>query len=107
VEALVMTVNMTVGMGLWMRHRGHSLTHIAEMAGAMFVPLAVLICPFWAGLITEGALMGAMHVLMLPAMVGVMLFRRDAYIQHDRHRTPALARHDGTSPAGPAMNAPS
>lgn len=79
VEALIMTVNMTIGMVLWMRHRGHSLPQIAEMAGAMFVPFAVLIYPFWAGLITRGALMGAMHILMLPAMVSVMLFRRDIF----------------------------
>ncbi len=91
VEALVMTVSMTAGMGLWMRHRGHTLPHIAEMAGAMFVPFAVLIYPFWAGLITEGALMGAMHILMLPAMVGVMLFRRDLYTLHHRHHTAAPA----------------
>lgn len=106
VEALVMTVNMTIGMGLWMRRRGHSLAHIAEMAGAMFVPLAVLTYPFWAGLITEGALMGAMHVLMLPAMVGVMLLRRDVYTRHHRHRIPAMESRDDSSPARPAGEMP-
>lgn len=89
VEALVMTVNMTIGMGLWMRYRGHSLRHISEMAGAMFLPLALLTYPFRVGLITHGDLMAAVHILMLPAMVGVMLFRRDIYTQHHHANVPS------------------
>lgn len=99
----MMTANMTMGMGLWMRHQGHSLRLISEMAGAMFVPLAVLISPFWAGLISDGALMGAMHLLMLPAMVGVMLVRRDIYTQHQstapRHDTTLTHSAMNTAPA--------
>ncbi|HSP54647.1 MAG TPA: hypothetical protein VLS25_03580, partial [Dehalococcoidia bacterium] len=105
VRAIVMTVNMTIGMGLWMWHRGHSLPHIAEMAGAMFLPLAILIYPFWAGLIARGPLMGAMHMLMLPAMVGAMLLRRDIYTHQHRHRAPAVASRPGVEPAGSAMKA--
>ncbi len=86
VEGLVMTVNMTMGMVLWMRYRGHGLTHIAEMAGAMAVPFTVLIYPFWMGLITGDGLMAGMHILMLPAMVGVMLFRRSVYTRHHHHQ---------------------
>ena len=36
--ALVMAINMTVGMTVWMRHRRHTWAMCAEMAGAMFVP---------------------------------------------------------------------
>lgn len=90
-RALVMTVNMTAGMGLWMRHRGHNPMQIAEMGAAMFVPLAILIYPFWAGAIGRGALMGGMHVLMIPAMVGVMLYRRDVYTRH--HGPPGATCH--------------
>jgi hypothetical protein len=39
---LVMATNMTVGMTLLMRHRGHSWPSIAEMAGAMYPPFIVL-----------------------------------------------------------------
>lgn len=85
-HALVMTVNMTAGMGVWMRYRRHHPRHIAEMAAAMIVPLAVLIAPFWAGLITRGTLMGGLHLLMVPAMVGAMLYRRDVYCYH-HHRS--------------------
>ncbi len=63
------------------------------------MPLAILIYPFWAGLLTSGALLGGMHASMLPAMLGVMLYRRDVYSQHHRghshgHHSPAPAAID-------------
>lgn len=92
-RALVMTINMTIGMSLWMRYRHHTWTSISEMAGAMFVPFAVLIGPYGAGLLSGGALLGVMHVLMLPCMFAVMLRRRYEYSQDHRrhlgHRLPA------------------
>ena len=52
----------------------------------MFVPYAVLIGPHWAGTLSGGALLGAMHVLTLPAMAIAMLRWRDEYAQnHQRH----------------------
>ena len=81
-----MATNMIIGMSVWMRYRHHSWAAIADMAGAMYVPLAVLIVPFWLGVLSGGALIGLMHVLMLPAMWLVMLRRPDEYV-HD-HRTP-------------------
>ena len=78
-RAFVMEINMIVGISLWMRHRRHSWAAIGEMAGAMFVPYAVLIGPFWAGALSGPALLGAMHVLMLPPMIGAMLHRREEY----------------------------
>lgn len=85
-RAPLMAANMTIGMAVWMRHRGHGGKAIAEMGGAMLVPLVVLIGPFWAGLLSGGALLGSMHVLMLPAMVLAMQHRRDEYAQdHHRH----------------------
>jgi hypothetical protein len=44
----------------------------------------VLLGPFWAGVLSGGALLAAMHVLMLPAMVIAMLRRRDEYAQEHR-----------------------
>jgi hypothetical protein len=79
IRALVMSANMVIGMSLWMRYRRHSWAAIGEMAGAMFVPYAVLIGPFWAGLLSGPALLGAMHVLMLPLMIVAMLHRREEY----------------------------
>ena len=37
----------------------------------MFVPYAALIGPHWAGMLSGGARLGAMHVLMLPAMASL------------------------------------
>lgn len=88
VRAPLMALDMTIGMSVWMRHRGHDWTATSEMAGAMFVPLAILIVPFGAGLLSGPALLGLMHVLMLPAMLVVMLRRRDEYARD--HRAPSL-----------------
>jgi hypothetical protein len=78
-HAVVMATNMSVGMALWMRHRGHTWTHIGQMAGAMYVPFLLLVVPYWAGLLGSRAFLGGGHVLMLPAMLGVMLLRWEVY----------------------------
>lgn len=79
-----MATNMTVGMTLWMRYRGHDWAATAEMAAAMYAPLAVLLIPFWVGVLPGGGLLGGMHILMLPAMWLVMAHRREEY-SHDHH----------------------
>ncbi len=79
VGAMVMATNMAIGMGAWMRFRGHSWRGVAEMSASMYVPFLVLLVPFWAGAIGEGALMVWGHVLMLPAMAAVMLLRPDEH----------------------------
>jgi hypothetical protein len=86
-RAPLMAANMTIGMAVWMRHRGHSWEAIAEMGGAVIVPLVVLIGPFWAGVLSGDALLGWMHVLMLPAMVISMHHRRDEYTQDHREHS--------------------
>jgi hypothetical protein len=83
-RAPIMATNMTVGMTLWMRYRGHDWGATAEMAAPMFVPLAVLLVPFWVGVLPGGGLLGGMHILMLPAMWFVMARRREEY-SHERH----------------------
>jgi hypothetical protein len=79
VGVMVMATNMAVGMGAWMRFRGHSWRGIAEMSASMYVPFAVLLVPFWAGTIGEGTLMTWGHVLMLPAMALAMALRPAEY----------------------------
>ena len=77
VAAFVMATNMSVAMAVWMWHRGHGAAATAEMCAAMYVPYALLVPAWWAGLIPgEAGLMGG-HVLMLPAMVAVLLRRHD------------------------------
>jgi flagellar biosynthetic protein FliP len=79
VGAMVMATNMAIGMGAWMRFRGHSWRGVAEMSASMYLPFVVLLVPFWAGAIGEHALMTWGHVLMLPAMAAVMVLRPDEY----------------------------
>jgi len=90
-SAPIMVTNMSVGMAVWMRHRGHSWAATGEMVMAMYAPLAVLLVPFWAGALPGGALLGISHVLMLPAMVVAMLHRRAEYTQHDHHPPPVAS----------------
>src|SRR5687767_9270933 len=51
VDALVMATNMTIGMTVWMRHRGHGWAPVAEMGAAMFAPFLLLVGPYWAGML--------------------------------------------------------
>jgi hypothetical protein len=78
-QALVMATNMSVGMAVWMRIRGHGLPAIAEMSAAMYLSFLVLLPFHWAGVLSAMALMTAGHVLMLPAMLIAMLRRRHEY----------------------------
>ena len=79
VHALVMATNMAVAMAAWMRFRGHAWPAIAEMSAAMYVPFAVLLVPYWAGVVSGSSLLTAGHVLMLPAMALAMWWRLDEY----------------------------
>lgn len=76
---LVMATNMSIGMAVWMRIRGHGAAAIAEMCAAMYLPFLVLLPFTWAGLLPDMALMTAGHVLMVPAMLVAMLRRRHEY----------------------------
>jgi len=90
-RALLMATYMTVGMLLWMRHRGHNWFRIREMAGAMFAPFILLLIPFWAGLISSGGLLAGGHLSMLPFMLGVMLRNREEYSQDHRQHSSSPA----------------
>jgi FtsH-binding integral membrane protein len=79
VHAAVMAVNMTVPMVWWMHYRGHPARHNVEMAASMVVPTAVVIGLYWLGAIASDGVMAIQHVLMIPAMVGVMLWRYEHY----------------------------
>ena len=79
VVGLVLALNMTVGMTVWMRHRRHSWNMCFEMAGAMVVPALAAIVLFWCGVIHGTSITAVAMAAMWPAMIGVMLFRRTEY----------------------------
>jgi hypothetical protein len=81
-----MAVTMTVPMAAWMRYRGHGWTPTLEMSAAMIVPALGVIGLLVADAVTDaGLLMGLEHVVMLAAMLGAMLLRRDEYVGHHAH----------------------
>ncbi|MEV4165925.1 hypothetical protein [Nonomuraea dietziae] len=89
VAVMVMAADMTVAMTIWMRYRGHSWAPVAEMGAAMFVPFLLLLPPHWLGALSGEVVMIAGHVLMLPAMLAAMLWRRDEYTRaHKDHAGP-------------------
>ena len=77
--ALEMAFDMSAGMVVWMRHRGHGWASTLEMAGAMFAPAVALIPLRRLGVITGDALLVLEHLAMLPLMFLVMLRRRAEY----------------------------
>lgn len=74
---LAMATTMTIGMAGWMAYRRHSTRSIVEMSAAMYLSFVALYPAYWAGLIDGAAVMILGHVIMLPAMAGAMLLRRD------------------------------
>ncbi|MGH3456970.1 DJ-1/PfpI family protein [Aeromicrobium sp.] len=93
---LVMGVNMTIGMATWMAIRGHDRRMIVEMSAAMVAPFVLLLLPLAAGVISDGTLMMAGHIVMFLTMLAAMLLRRHDYTHHQatwpwhvRRRTPS------------------
>ncbi|MFG1960239.1 hypothetical protein [Nonomuraea sp. NPDC049028] len=76
---LLMAFDMSVGMAVWMRFRGHGWAGTLEMCAAMFVPVVPLFPLLWLGVVDGMGLMMAAHVAMFPLMLLVMLRRRDEY----------------------------
>lgn len=90
VMALVMATDMSLGMGAWMWYRGHSWRSIAEMSAVMYLPFAVFLPAVWGGAMSGAAMLGAGHLLMLPSMLGLMLWRRDEYGHGPSHTVPPV-----------------
>lgn len=90
VRALLMATNMSIGMLVLMRWRGHGWAGIAEMCAAMYVAFAVLLVPYWLDALSDRAVMMGGHLLMLPLMLLVMLRRRGEY-RHEHPGRPGAA----------------
>jgi hypothetical protein len=79
-----MATTMTVPMVAWMRHSGHGWLPCWEMSAAMYVPTVAALALLEAGTLGDAhAAMGVQHVVMFPAMLGVMLLRRGEYTAHE------------------------
>lgn len=77
--AFTMALNMTGPMVLWMRYRGHTWKRGGEMALAMNLPLLPALVLYALGAIPPEGVLGLQMILMIPAMVGAMLYRKEEY----------------------------
>jgi hypothetical protein len=90
VVLLGMGVVMTIPMVAWMRYRGHGWAPSSEMAASMMVPTFAIAGLLGAGVVTDfGTLMTLEHLVMFPAMFGVMLLRPEEYSGHHGHAAAA------------------
>jgi hypothetical protein len=80
---LGMATFMTIPMVALMRWRGHTWRPCAEMSASMYVPTFAAIALFEAGALDYMSAMMVEHVVMLPAMLGVMLLRPAEYACHE------------------------
>ncbi|MDF5752714.1 hypothetical protein [Spongiactinospora sp. TRM90649] len=76
---LEMAFDMSVGMIVWMRFRGHGWASTLEMSAAMFAPAIALFPLLWLDMISADDLMLLEHLAMLPLMFLLMLRRRAEY----------------------------
>ena len=81
VQVTLMGISMTVPMVAWMAYRGHTTSQNAEMAGSMVVPTAIAAALALSGAGGSEAALTLQHGVMLPAMLGVMLWRYSEYAQ--------------------------
>lgn len=85
-RVLLMGIAMTIPMVLWMMLRRHPAMRGVEMAASMMVPTVLAAALVAAGSLGAGAGLGVQHAVMIPAMLGVMLWRYDEYARpHHRH----------------------
>jgi hypothetical protein len=80
VTASVMAVTMTVPMVAWMhfKHR-MPVARSIEMTASMVVPSLLAIALYAVATISSESVLVVQHAVMIPAMLGVMLWRYDAY----------------------------
>lgn len=99
----VTTIDMTVAMALWMRHRGHSWRRTVEMGAGMAAPAVLSMALTAAGALAADVAMMAAHTLMVPAMVAVMLMRLPEYT--GSHRAGTVGSVGTAGPAGRSVDA--
>ena len=78
-SVLVIAVNLSVPMLLWMRFRGMGWRHTLEMSGSTMVVGLLLIAAYWSDLVARDNLVELQTSLACPVMVAVMLFRFRLY----------------------------
>jgi nitrate/nitrite transporter NarK len=78
-RVMLMAFSMTAPMVMWMSYRSHSRARNAEMAASMLMPSFLAAILAWAGVLGAAGALTMQHVVMIPAMLAVMLWRYDEY----------------------------
>ena len=78
-QVTLMGLSMTLPMVAWMAYRGHTATQNVEMAGSMVVPTMIAAALALAGTLESAGALELQHIVMIPAMLGVMLWRYQDY----------------------------
>jgi hypothetical protein len=92
-SVLVIALNLSVPMAVWMRYRGMEWRPTLEMSGATMVVGLALIVAYWLDLIATDSLIEVQTSLACPVMIAVMLPRFRLYSAshsaHSARRAPA------------------
>jgi hypothetical protein len=94
-STIIMALNMSVPMVLYMHHQRHSWRAIGEMLAAMLLPSALATGPYLLGTMTAGTMMALSHATMIPLMAVAMIFRFQEYARHKRRHKRPVTRHEG------------
>jgi hypothetical protein len=77
---LIIAINLSLPMAVWMRFRGMEWRPTLEMSGSTMVAGLLLIAAYWLGLVAKSSLMELQTgLLACPLMFAVMLFRFRLY----------------------------
>lgn len=83
---LVIALNLSVPMAVWMRYRGMAWQPTLEMAGSTMVVGLALIAAYWMDIVGRTNLVELQTSLACPVMVAVMLMRFRLYSgEHSMH----------------------
>jgi hypothetical protein len=85
-SALVVAINLSVPMAVWMRFRCMPWRPTVEMSGATMAVGLVLIVGYWLGIVAAESLIEVQTSLACPVMLAVMLVRFPLYSRHTGHR---------------------
>jgi hypothetical protein len=90
---LIIAINLSLPMAIWMRFRGMAWRPTLEMSGSTMVAGLLLIAGYWLGIIAQGSLMGLQTgLLACPLMLAVMLVRFRLYsTSHKHHHAHAVS----------------
>jgi len=87
-SVLVIALNLSVPMLVWMRHRGMAWQPTLEMAGSTVVVGLALVVAYRTGFVARDSLVDVQTSLACPVMVAVMLLRFRLYSAGHAHHSP-------------------